>query len=155
MEEEGTDGAQWLGVGEVARLYGVHRNTVHNWIKSGRLEAHKVIENGREMYRINAESLKDVRTDAPVRSVDAQRTNDSQELAEALGQRMQEIVQSHSQEMGALREELGRERQRREELEKRLKEYEHSSEESGGEEAGGEEDQQRKRRPWWRRMFGG
>ncbi len=167
MGEGNTEGAQWLGVGDVARLCGVHRNTVHNWIKSGRLDAHKVIENDRDVYRINAESLANVRPEAPGRNLDAQRPTDAQELAEALGQRLQEIVQAHQQELGDLREELGRERQRREELEVRLQEYEReatetpesASEGESGEEAwetrtGPQSMDARERVPWWRKLFG-
>lgn len=175
MGEGGTEGAQWLGVGEVARLCNVHRNTVHNWIKSGRLDAHKVVENDREMYRINAESLANVRTEAPGRNLDAQRPTEAQELAEALGQRLQEIVQDHQQQMGYLREELGRERERRRHLEARLQEYEREpdqepteSPESASEGADRGEDAEEPteaqgvspdtvaedRRPWWRRLFG-
>lgn len=171
MGEGDTEGAQWLGVGEVARLCNVHRNTVHNWIKSGRLDAHKVIDNDREMYRINAESLANVRTDAPGRNLDAQRPTDAQELAEALGQRLQEIVHAHAQEMGDLREELGRERELRRQLEARLQEYERepaqeppeSSESASGGADRGEAWETRTepqsageqgRVPWWRRLFG-
>jgi excisionase family DNA binding protein len=180
MGEDNTEGVQWLGVGEVARLCNVHRNTVHNWIKSGRLDAHKVVENDREMYRINAESLANVRPEAQGRNLDAQRPTDAQELAEVLGQRLQEIVQAHQQEMGDLREELGRERELRRQLEARLQEYEREAA-TGGQEAAenvsevadrGEADRGEAaaehaeshsassdtgpgvRRPWWRRLLG-
>jgi excisionase family DNA binding protein len=60
VEERHIGGAQdraYVTVGEAAKLLGVHRNTVHNWIRSGRLTAHKVIENNREFYRIERDSL--------------------------------------------------------------------------------------------------
>jgi excisionase family DNA binding protein len=175
MGEDNTEGAQWLGVGEVARLCNVHRNTVHNWIKSGRLDAHKVVENDREMYRINAESLANVRPEAQGRNLDAQRPTDAQELAEVLGQRLQEIVRAHQQEMGDLREELGRERELRRQLEARLQEYEREaateaqeaaenvSEGADRGEAAAEHAESHSassdtgsggRKPWWRRLLG-
>jgi excisionase family DNA binding protein len=116
-----TEGAQseprYLSVGEAAKLLGVHRNTVHHRIKTGRIKAHKVLEADREVYRIEADSLGLGRTSADVRTLDAQRTMAGQELAIALGSRLDEIVQGHAQELGAVREQLGIEKGRREKLE--------------------------------------
>ena len=59
MGEGRTEGAQpdespkeYVTVGEAAKLLGIHRNTVHNRIKVGRITAHKVVEGECEVYRI-------------------------------------------------------------------------------------------------------
>ena len=59
MGEDRTEGAQqdespkeYVTVGEAAKLLGIHRNTVHNRIKAGRITAHKVVEGECEVYPI-------------------------------------------------------------------------------------------------------
>jgi excisionase family DNA binding protein len=96
--EDRTEGAQqskeYVSVGEAAKLLGVHRNTIHNRIKSGRIRAHKVLEADREVYRIERDSLGDVRTGADVHTLDAQRTTVSEELARMIATRWDEIVRT-------------------------------------------------------------
>jgi excisionase family DNA binding protein len=124
--EDRTEGAQqskeYVSVGEAAKLLGVHRNTIHNRIKSGRIRAHKVLEADREVYRIERDSLGDVRTGADVHTLDAQRTTVSEELARMIATRWDEIVRDYTHELGGLREELGAERARREMAETTLRE---------------------------------
>jgi excisionase family DNA binding protein len=116
--EDRTEGAQqdkeYVTVGEAAKLLGVHRNTIHNRIKNGRIRAHKVIEGDREVYRIERDSLDVGRTSADVRTLDAQRTTTGEELSRMIATRLDEIVRDYTHQLGDLREELGAERARRE-----------------------------------------
>jgi excisionase family DNA binding protein len=116
--ESRTEGAQqgkeYVTVGEAAKLLGVHRNTVHNRIKNGRIRAHKVLEGDREVYRIERDSLDVRRTSADVRTLDAQRTTAGEELSRMIATRLDEIVRDYTHQLGDLREELGAERARRE-----------------------------------------
>ena len=129
MGEDSTEGAQqddspkeYVTVGEAAKLLGIHRNTVHHRIKSGRITAHKVVEGGREVYRVERDSLDVGRTSAHVHTLDAQRTTASEELSRLIATRLDEIVRDYTHEVGDLREELGAERARREMAESTLRE---------------------------------
>ncbi len=129
MGEDRTKGAQqdespkeYVTVGEAAKLLGIHRNTVHHRIKAGRITAHKVVEGEREVYRIERDSLGVGRTSADVRTLDAQRTTAGEELSRMIAARLDEIVRDYTHELGALREELGAERVRREIAETTLRE---------------------------------
>jgi excisionase family DNA binding protein len=124
MAEGRTEGAQerdaetrYVSVGEAAKLLGVHRNTVRNRIKDGRISAHKVIEGEREVYRVDAESLGIGRTSADVHNKVAQRTTSGSDIIESLWSRLETIVHEYNREMGDLRERLGEERVRREHAE--------------------------------------
>jgi excisionase family DNA binding protein len=127
--EDRTEGAQqgespkeYMTVGEAAKSLGIHRNTVHHRIKTGRITAHKVVEGGREIYRVERDSLGVGRTSAHVHTLDAQRTTGSEELSRMIATRLDEIVRDYTHEVGALREELGAERARREIAETTLRE---------------------------------
>jgi len=127
--EDRTEGAQqdespkqYVTVGEAAKLLGIHRNTVHHRIKIGRITAHKVVEGGREVYRVERGSLGVGRTSAQVHTLDAQRPTASEELSRMIATRLDEIVRDYMHELGALREELGAERARREMAETTLRE---------------------------------
>jgi excisionase family DNA binding protein len=109
MGEERTEVAQYITVGEAARLLGVHRNTVRNRIKDGRIIAHKVLEGEREVYRIDADSLGIERTSAGVHNKVAQRTTSGGDVVQLLMHR----INTAMQEVGDLREQLGEERGRR------------------------------------------
>jgi excisionase family DNA binding protein len=124
--ENRTEGAQqgkeYVTVGEAAKLLGVHRNTIHNRIKAGRIKAHKVLEDDRQVYRVERDSLGAGRTSVDVHTLDAQRTSAGEELARMIATRLDEIVRDYTHELGDLREELGGERARREMAESTLKE---------------------------------
>ena len=129
MGEDRTEGAQqdespkeYVTVGEAAKLLGIHRNTVHHRIKAGRITAHKVVEGGREVYRVERDSLGIGRTNAHVHTLDAQRTTASEELSRMIATRLDEIVRDYTHELGGLREEFGAERARREMAESTLHE---------------------------------
>jgi excisionase family DNA binding protein len=126
VEEDRTEGAQpgkeYVTVGDAAKLLGVHRNTVHHRIKTGHITAHKVLEGGREVYRIERGSLGVGRTSADVRTLDAQRTTAGEELSRMIATRLDEIVRDYTHQLGDLREELGAERARREMAESTLRE---------------------------------
>ncbi len=123
MGEERTEGAQrqpeYFTVGQAAKLLGVHRNTIHNRIKTGRIKAHKVRDADREVYRIERDSLGIGRTSTDVRTLDAQRTNAGEVLAEVIAVRLDEIVRDYTEQLGNIREQLGAERARREMAEER------------------------------------
>ncbi len=179
MGEDRTEGAQrrpdYLTVGEAAKILGVHRNTIHHRIKTGRIKAHKVVEADREVYRIERDSLGIGRTSADVRTLDAQRTDAGEVLARMIATRLDEIVRDYTHELGEVREELGAERARRQMAEERAASLEvelealreapgtpQASEEApeGSEPrpaTGGAQEaaQGAKPRPWWRRVFGG
>jgi excisionase family DNA binding protein len=153
MTEGHTEGAQrdaqpatqYVSVGEAAKLLGIHRNTVHHRIKSGRIRAHKVLEGDREVYRIERDSLgiEDVgRTSADVRTLDAQRPITGEALAQLLSVKLEEIVQGHALELGDVREQLGEERAKRQHAEEEAERLrtELEAERSKG---------------FWRRLFGG
>jgi excisionase family DNA binding protein len=150
MGEDRTEGAQvpkeYVTVGEAAKLLGVHRNTIHNRIKSGRIRAHKVVEAEREVYRIERDSLDVGRTRADVHTLDAQRTMASEELARIIAGRLDAIVRDYGQQLGDLREELGGERARREVAEERVADLEAEIETLRA--------KQEEPRSWWRRWFG-
>jgi excisionase family DNA binding protein len=120
--EDAQQGKEYVTVGEAAKLLGVHRNTIHNRIKNGRIRAHKVIEGDREVYRIERDSLDVGRTSADVRTLDAQRTMAGEELSRMIATRLDEIVRDYTHQLGDLREELGAERVRREMAESTLRE---------------------------------
>jgi excisionase family DNA binding protein len=127
--EDRTEGAQpdespkeYVTVGEAAKLLGIHRNTVHNRIKAGRIAAHKVVEGEREVYRVDRDSLGVRRTSAHVHTLDAQRTTASEELSRMIATRLDEIVRDYTHQLGDLREKLGAERARREMAESTLRE---------------------------------
>ena len=116
MEEGAQQGEfpkQYITVGEAAKLLGVHRNTVHHRIKTGRITAHKVVEGEREIYRIELDSLGVGRTRADVHTLDAQRPTTGEELAQLIATRLEEIVHGYTHELGDVREQLGAERARR------------------------------------------
>jgi excisionase family DNA binding protein len=157
MVEEPTDGAQQgaqpdtqhVSVGEAAKLLGIHRNTVHHRIKTGRIRAHKAIEGDREVYRIERDSLGLGRTSASVHTLDAQRPISSEGLARLLTDRLEAIVQEYTLELGDVREQLGHERARRQHAEEKAdavtQEAERLREELEAERSKG----------FWRRLFGG
>ena len=123
MGEERTEGAQrqpeYLTVGQAAKLLGVHRNTIHYRIKTGRIKAHKVRDADREVYRIERNLLSIGRTSTDVHTLDAQRTNAGEALAEMIAVRLDEIVRDYTEQLGNIREQLGAERARREMAEER------------------------------------
>ena len=148
MGEDRTQGAQpvepqkeYVTVGEAAKLLGVHRNTVHHRIKAGRITAHKVVEGEREIYRVELESLGVGRARADVHTLDAQRTTASEELAQLIATRLEEIVHGYAHELGDVREQLGSERARRYQAENECDQLRKELEEI--------EEIQPRRMPWW------
>ena|SRR5215203_2202053 len=158
MEEHPTEGAQqgaqsatqYVTVGEASRILGVHRNTVHNRIKTGRLKAHKVVEADREVYRIARDSLEIGRTSAQGRTLDAQpTTTPGEDVVRLLMQRIEEIAQGYALELGDVREQLGEERARRQHAEERVESVEQEAQRLR------EELEAERSKGFWRRLFGG
>ena len=122
VAQQGESPKEYVTVGEAAKLLGIHRNTVHNRIKVGRITAHKIVEGGREIYRVERDSLGVGRTSAHVHTLDAQRPTASEELSRMIATRLDEIVRDYTHKLGDLREALGAERARREMAESTLRE---------------------------------
>jgi excisionase family DNA binding protein len=98
--EGAQQGKEYVTVGEAAKLLGVHRNTIHHRIKSGRISAHKVLEGDREIYRIERDSLDVGRTSADVRTFDAQRTTAGEALSRMIATRLDKIVRDYTHPLG-------------------------------------------------------
>ena len=166
-----------LTIRQAAALLGVHHNTVRNRIKAGTYRAEKAVTENGETYLIPRSELSrvsntnNVVTPTPTQ-VPSQPLPDVREA-------MRAMLEPFVKELGEVREELGRERQRRQHSEEEaatlraqlraLSEARESPEgagptetppdapaapqtTTGGAETGGE------RRPWWRRVrrvFGG
>ena len=159
MDEGRTEGAQaepqYVTVGEAAELLGVHRNTVRNRIKSGRIRATKIIEGEREEYRIDRDSLDDVRTSAVVHTMDAHRTTEGQDIAEVIAHKLEWIVQEYGRELGATKEQLGEERAKKERFEEELERERHLRQEAQEQaERLARELESERRKGFWARLFG-
>ena len=140
--EEAQRSPQYVSVGEAAKLLGVHRNTVHHRIKTGRLKAHKVLEGEKEVYRIERDSLSIGRPSADGHTLDAQRPIPPEELMRHLTDRLEEIVQRHALEVGDVREQLGEERAKRMAAEERAVQLQTELEAE-------------RFKGFWKRLFGG
>ena len=116
---QGDQDAKRVTVSQAARILRVHRNTVHNYIKQGRIRASKVMEGGREFYLIERETLPNVHKGAHEQPLDAQPDPEHTELAAMLAYRLEDLVRRYGQELGSVREELGAERVRREQAEEK------------------------------------
>jgi excisionase family DNA binding protein len=156
MGEGRTEGAQpeteYVSVGDAAEILGVHRNTVRNRIKSGRIRAHKVIEGDKEVYRVALDSLgvnDHGRTSAVVHNKGAHRTTGSSDMVEALVNKIDQVVQQYTRELGDIREQLGAERTRREQAEEKARASEQEAERLR------EELEAERSKGFWRRLFGG
>jgi excisionase family DNA binding protein len=156
MGEGRTEGAQpdtpYVSVGEAAKILDVHRNTVRNRIKSGRIRAHKAIEGDKEVYRVELDSLgvsDDVRTSAIVHNKGAQRTTEGTDMVEALVNKIDQVVQQYTLELGDIREQLGAERTRREQAEEKARAAEQEAERLLF------ELETERSKGFWRRLFGG
>ena len=154
-----------LTIAEAATLLGVHKNTVRNRIKNGSYRAEMVQTERGPTYLIERESLLTNLTTNTLSSA-------SQELVSQTAMEfVQELLRPFVSELGAVREELGAERARRQIAEERtaaleaeleaFRETRESPEpvEEEQERAESQSDapstQEGVRRPWWQRWFGG
>ena len=125
--------SDWVTIEEASRLLGVHRNTVRNRVKAGRYKAHKVVTPQGETVMIERESLGLVpHSDAvelPTTTVRRKAHNLSQDAQDphtiAVGAQqaqvealVQSLLAPFIAELGTVKEELGRERERREQAER-------------------------------------
>ena len=122
MGEDRTDahnvgrGGDRLTIAEAATLLGVHKNTVRNRIKKGSYSAEMVQTERGPTYLIERESLLTNLTTNALSSA-------SQEVVSPQAMEfMQELLRPFVSELGAVREELGAERVRREMAELTLRE---------------------------------
>ena len=172
---EGNRRAEQVTVSQAARILRVHRNTVHNYIKKGRIRSSKTMDGGREFYLIDRDSLPNVQKGTHEQTLDAQPTPKHTEIAVMLAHRLEDLVQRYGQELGSVREELGAERVRREQEEEKAAHLEAelealrktrdvpetATEEHYGHygtsplEAEASLPRPSERRSWWRRLFGG
>jgi excisionase family DNA binding protein len=156
VDTESAQGKTYLTVGEAANLLGVHRNTVRNRIKTGRIKAHKVLEGEQEVYRIDGDSLGDVRTSAVVHTIGAHRTTEGQEVAEVIAHKLEWIVREYGRELGATKEQLGEERAKRKHFEEELERERHLRQEAQEQaERLAQELESERRKGFWARLFGG
>jgi excisionase family DNA binding protein len=98
-----------LTIRQVATLLNCHPNTVRNRIKSGAYRAEKVITERGETYMIPRSELSDSTTN---RLPSASQSQSLPDVREA----MRAMLEPFVKELGDVREELGRERARREHL---------------------------------------
>jgi excisionase family DNA binding protein len=157
-----------LTIRQAATLLNCHPNTVRNRIKSGAYKAEKVITERGETYMIPRSELSDSTTNRLPSASQSQSLPDVREAMHAL-------LEPFVRELGDVREELGRERERREaaerrngDLERELREAREALETSespapadtpteppAGPHAATEAPERAAPRPWWRRVFGG
>ncbi len=166
----GEDRREALTIRQAATLLSVHPNTVRNRIKSGAYKADRVQTEHGETYLIPRSELSRPTTNnalvEPTQPTPV--TNPLPDVREA----MRALLEPFVRELGDVREELGRERERRERAEEdrddlrrelaALREareepetVEEAPEGSEPRSATGGAQEGAERRPWWRRVFGG
>ncbi len=160
------EGGDTLTIRQAATLLNCHPNTVRNRIKTGVYSAEKVYTEHGETYLIPRSELAQ---DASPNSVPS--PSHSQPLPD-VREAMHALLEPFVRELGDVREELGRERERREaaerrngDLERELREAREALEASEspapadtptGPAAGPHEATDApERRSWWQRVFGG
>jgi len=153
-----------LTIRQAATLLNCHPNTVRNRIKSGAYKAEKVITERGETYMIPRSELSDSTTNRLPSASQSQSLPDVREGIRA-------VLEPFVRELGDVREELGRERERREAAERRngdlecelreareaLEASEISAPADTPPDAPGdahEATESPERRSWWRRWFG-
>ncbi len=167
-----------LTIRQAATLLGVHPNTVRNRIKTGVYQAEKIVTERGETYIIpRSELTQDLTTNIVPSASHSQSLPDVREA-------MQAMLEPFVRGLGNVREELGRERERREHAERRIEELERQLETRQEPQNQAEPRPDRvetppettrpaegragplwhnadaapedpPRRPWWRRWFGG
>jgi excisionase family DNA binding protein len=170
------EGGDTLTIRQAATLLNCHPNTVRNRIKSGAYKAEKVITERGETYMIPRSELSDSTTNRLPSASQSQSLPDVREGIRA-------VLEPFVRELGDVREELGRERERREQAERRAEDLERelreardaleASESPGPTDTptpdpgdahrgtGGQDPAPEQAAPsgpprsWWRRMFGG
>lgn len=161
----GEDRRDALTIRQAAALLNCHPNTVRNRIKAGVYEADKVQTEHGETYLIpRSELVGDSTTNSLVDPTQPQPVpTPLPDVREA----MRAMLEPFVEELGAVREELGREKERREQAERRVEELkqqleapeaaETAAEPSEGAEprsATGGAQEGAQSRPWWRRVIG-
>jgi excisionase family DNA binding protein len=119
MGEERRDA---LTIRQAAALLGVHPNTIRNRVKARTYAADKVQTENGETYLIpRSELARDSTANNLVRPTQSQPLPDVREA-------MQAMLEPFVRELGDVREELGREKERRERAEERIEELERQQE---------------------------
>jgi excisionase family DNA binding protein len=141
-----------LTIRQAATLLNVHPNTVRNRIKSGAYRAEKVITERGQTYVIPRYELsKDLDTNNPPSASHSQPLPDVRET-------MRAMLEPFVRELGEVREELGRERERRERAEaelSKLLEARESAEAPAPTETPQQPQAASSPLTWWQRIFGG
>lgn len=106
-----------LTISEAATLLGLHQNTIRNRIKDGTLQAEKVATERGLTWMIDRDSLNNL-TNNTLPSASQAIVNP--DVRDAL----QSVLEPFVKDLGDVCEELGRERERREQLQRRLVELE-------------------------------
>ena len=102
-----------LTIPEAATLLGLHQNTIRNRIKDGTLQAEKVATERGLTWMIDRDSLNNL-TNTTLSSASQVIVNPDVRGA------LQSVLEPFVRDLGDVREELGRERERREQLQSRL-----------------------------------
>jgi hypothetical protein len=137
-----------VSVPMAAQITGIPERTIRNWIKGGKLAARR----GDRGHRVRVSDVRAVAAiagresawsagavaSAPVEAAQLAVPREEVQRGAAI---IQEAMRPLVEEIGGLREELGRERARREAAERALADREAAEREE--------------RRSWWRRTFGG
>lgn len=106
-----------LTISEAATLLGLHQNTIRNRIKDGTLQAEKVATERGLTWMIDRDSLNNLTNNTLPSASQAIVNPDARDA-------LQSVLEPFVKDLGDVREELGRERERREQLQRRLVELE-------------------------------
>jgi excisionase family DNA binding protein len=106
-----------LTISEASTLLGLHKNTIRNRIKDGTLQAEKVGTERGLTWMIDRDSLNNL-NNTTLPSASQVIVNADVRVA------LQSVLEPFVKDLGDVREELGRERERREQLQRRLAELE-------------------------------
>ncbi len=159
---------------EAATLLGVHPNTVRSRVKAGVYDAEKVATEHGLTWMIDPDSLVNEPLPKDLQRAPSQSVNPD---AVTPMEMVQDLLRPFVEDLGKVREELGAEKARREQAERRVEELEReleaareirgapqSSAEASGStnvpeepaepQRGSEEAETTARRPWWLRIFG-
>jgi hypothetical protein len=160
---------------EAATLLGVHPNTVRGRVKAGAYDAEKVATEHGLTWMIDPDSLVNKPLPRDLQVTPSQEVNPD---AVTPMEMVQDLLSPFVEDLGRVREELGAEKVRREQAERRVEELERelearagardtpqtppetsedASPRSGtvGDQEGARPTEETAKRPWWVRVFGG
>lgn len=168
MPRMGEDRQEALTIRQAAALLNVHPNTIRNRIKLEKYRAEKVVTEHGETYLIPRSELSEASTTNSLATPPPSQAP-SQPLSD-VREAMQAMLEPFVRELGDVREELGRERERREQAERQVEDLTRrleaaqgrqepaESPEGAGPRSATRDAQAATSRPggrgWWRRLTG-